>query len=203
MNSTTNQCDNEYILLKSNNDSLLTTSLNFMVDNYQIWSRENKELRLKVSRQIINMRIRGRLLEEKYDLLVDVFDLKSFILSISNKVEKLHGKPRHMKVKILTGIYDSLVKEHRNWFEICDKRFRNMMSSKLVELRMKHDGVLESCKYDILLTEEDKILMYEFHIGKKLNPNLISLVDNDELSKMSQDDRETFCRMANKLFKKN
>lgn len=203
MNSTTNQSDNEYILVKPNNDGLLASSLTFMVDNYQIWSRENKELQLKVSRQIIEMRKLGLLQEKKYDILVNVFDLKSFILLISNKVETLHGKSRHEKVKIVTEIYDVLIEEYRNWFEICDQRFRNMLSNKLVELRMKYDGILESCKYDILLTEEDKILMYEFHVGKKLNPNLICLVDNDELSKMSQDDRETFCRMANKLFKKN
>ena len=190
MNSTNNQVDNN-MLVKSIEDCLLETTLNFMVDNFQTWSWKDIKLRKKVSDQIKDKRMKGQLQNIRYNVLLGVFDPPSFINFIRGKINTLSGSTRQVKITIITEIFDVFVKHHSNWFKISDQNFKESVSSKLVVLREKY-GILEDCKYDILLTEDDKILCL----------HLIPMVDKQKLSKYPSKEIFAFFRMANDLMKR-
>lgn len=200
MNSTNNQVDNN-MLVKSIEDCLLEITLNFMVDNFQTWSWKDIKLRKKVSDQIKDKRMKGQLQNIRYNVLLGVFDPPSFINFIRGKINTLSGSPRQVKITIITEIFDVFVKHHSNWYKISDQNFKESVSGKLVVLREKY-GILEDCKYDILLTEDDKILLHKIKEGQLLCLHLIPMIDKQKLSKYPSKEIFAFFRMANDLMKK-
>ena len=193
---------NSTITINRYDNELLAIALNFMVDNYQSWTREDKKLRETVAKHIRTLRDRSRLLEKRYDILSYVFDHNSFVEILRRKMESLSGKSRGQKIAIVTQIYDLLLTEYANWSRLADQKFKNTVSNKLVELRTENEGFLEGQQYDILLTDEDKVVLQEINNGKRLRSDLCCLFNGDEISKISKEDIQIFFRLANKILKK-
>ena len=193
---------NSTITINRYDNELLAIALNFMVDNYQSWTREDKKLRETVAKHIRTLRDRSRLLEKRYDILSYVFDHNSFVEILRRKMESLSGKSRGQKIAIVTQIYDLLLTEYANWSRLADQKFKNTVSNKLVELRTENEGFLEGQQYDILLTDEDKVVLQEINNGKRLRSYLCCLFNGDEISKISKEDIQIFFRLANKILKK-